>query len=112
MGGGIVFYRVAGQHLRNPELLCDRQKQLKIGNPKASRPKIVVIVCDDMGFSDIGCCSREIDKPNLNSLAADAIRVVDFHNHAKCSETRASLMTGLWHRQSRNLKAPDNATLA
>ena len=78
----------------------------------ASRPNIVVIVCDDMGFSDIGCYGGEIETPNLDRLAAGGIRFVDFHNNAKCSETRASLLTGLWHQQSRNLKQPGNVTIA
>jgi arylsulfatase len=78
----------------------------------AQRPNIIVIVCDDMGFSDIGCYGSEIETPNLDRLAANGIRFVDFHNNAKCSESRASLLTGLWHRQSKNLKAAGNVTLA
>ena len=76
------------------------------------RPNIVVIVCDDMGFSDIGCFGGEIDTPNLDALAAGGLRFVDFHNNAKCSETRASIMTGLWHQQSKNLKKPGHVTMA
>ncbi|MEO2017801.1 MAG: arylsulfatase [Fuerstiella sp.] len=76
------------------------------------RPNIVVIVCDDMGFSDIGCYGGEIDTPNLDRLAANGLRFTDFHNNAKCSETRASLLTGLWHQQSANLKKPGHVTLA
>lgn len=76
------------------------------------RPNIIVIVCDDMGFSDIGCFGGEIDTPNLDRLAAGGLRMVDFHNNAKCSETRASIMTGLWHQQSKNLKNPGHVTVA
>lgn len=76
------------------------------------RPNIVVIVCDDMGFSDLGCYGGEIDTPNLDQLASDGLRFTDFHNNAKCSETRASIMTGLWHQQSKNLKLPGNVTIA
>lgn len=76
------------------------------------RPNIVVIVCDDMGFSDLGCYGGEIDTPNLDRLAAGGMRFIDFHNNAKCSETRASLLTGLWHQQSKNLKKPGHVTLA
>ncbi|MCR9291596.1 MAG: arylsulfatase [bacterium] len=78
----------------------------------ADRPNIVVIVCDDMGFSDLGCYGGEIATPNLDRLAAQGLRFTDFHNNAKCSETRASLLTGLWHQQSDNLKQPGNVTLA
>jgi len=77
-----------------------------------SRPNIVIIMCDDMGFSDLGCFGGEIDTPNLDRLARGGLRLTDFHNNAKCSETRASLLTGLWHHQSRNLKKPGHVTLA
>ncbi len=76
------------------------------------RPNIVIIVCDDMGFSDLGCFGGEIDTPNLDRLAAGGLRFTDFHNNAKCSETRASIMTGLWHQQSKNLKLPGHVTIA
>jgi arylsulfatase len=76
------------------------------------RPNIVVILCDDMGFSDIGCYGGEIKTPNLDRLAANGLRFTDFHNNAKCTETRASLLTGLWHQQSKNLKQPGHVTIA
>ncbi|TWU65551.1 arylsulfatase [Crateriforma conspicua] len=79
---------------------------------ESSRPNFIVIVCDDMGFSDLGCYGGEIETPNLDRLASSGLRFVDFHNNAKCSETRASLMTGLWHQQSKNLKKPGNVTIA
>ena len=79
---------------------------------KPARPNIVIIVCDDMGFSDLGCYGSEIDTPNLDALAASGLRFTDFHNNAKCSETRASLLTGLWHQQSKNLKTAGHVTLA
>ena len=77
-----------------------------------SRPNIVLIMCDDMGFSDLSCYGSEIPTPNLDQLAAGGLRFTDFHNNAKCSETRASLMTGLWHQQSNNLAQPGHVTLA
>jgi arylsulfatase A-like enzyme len=79
---------------------------------EAPRPNIVVILCDDMGFSDLGCFGGEIDTPHLDQLAANGIRFTDFHNNAKCSETRASLLTGLWHQQSKNLKQSGHVTIA
>jgi len=82
------------------------------GAQAADRPNIVVIVCDDLGFSDLGCFGGEIDTPNLDRLAANGLRFTDFHNDAKCSQTRASLMTGLWHHQSDHLRNPNNVTLA
>lgn len=77
-----------------------------------TRPNIILIMCDDMGFSDLGSYGGEIETPNLDSLAYNGLRFTDFHNNAKCSETRASLMTGLWHQQSKNLKKPNHVTLA
>ncbi len=79
---------------------------------EAPRPNIVIILCDDMGFSDIGCYGGEIETPNLDRLAAGGIRFTDFHNNAKCTETRASLLTGLWHQQSKNLRKPGHVTMA
>ncbi len=78
----------------------------------ADRPNIIIIVCDDMGFSDIGCFGGEIATPNLDKLAMGGLRFTNFHNNAKCSETRASLLTGLWHQQTKNLKRPNHVTLA
>ena len=76
------------------------------------RPNVILIVADDMGFSDLGCYGSNIATPNLDQLAAGGLRMVDFHNNAKCSETRASIMTGLWHQQSKNLSAPGHVTIA
>lgn len=61
-----------------------------------SRPNIVLIICDDMGFSDIGCYGGEIDTPNINRLAEEGMRFRTFYNNAKCEHTRASLLTGRW----------------
>ncbi len=62
----------------------------------AERPNIVLIMCDDMGFSDIGCYGGEIDTPNLDRLATGGLRFRTFYNNAKCEHTRASLLTGHW----------------
>ncbi|MHC4734617.1 MAG: sulfatase-like hydrolase/transferase [Planctomycetota bacterium] len=61
---------------------------------KKTRPDIVVIMADDMGYSDIGCYGGEINTPNLDSLATRGMRFTQFYNCAKCSPTRASLLTG------------------
>jgi arylsulfatase len=68
----------------------------------AERPNIVVILTDDMGFSDLGCFGGEIDTPNLDSLAAKGLRFTEFYNTARCWPTRATLMSG---RYSNNLKS-------
>ena len=63
-------------------------------------PNIVLILADDMGFSDIGCYGSEITTPNIDALAADGIRFTQFYNTARCCPTRASLMTGLHPHQT------------
>ncbi len=62
---------------------------------KSKRPNIVLIMADDMGFSDIGCYGGEIETPHLDQLAAHGVRFTHFYNTARCCPTRASLMTGL-----------------
>jgi arylsulfatase A-like enzyme len=57
-------------------------------------PNIIVIMADDMGFSDAGCFGGEIHTPNLDKLAANGLRFTQFYNCARCCPTRASLMTG------------------
>jgi len=67
---------------------------------KAKRPNIILIMADDMGFSDIGCYGGEIKTPKLNGLAAGGVRFTQFYNTARCCPTRASLMTGLYQHQA------------
>ena len=64
------------------------------------KPNIVLIMADDMGYSDIGCYGGEIRTPNLNELAAGGLRFTQFYNTARCCPTRASLMTGLYQHQA------------
>lgn len=66
----------------------------------AKKPNIVVILSDDMGFSDLGCYGGEIATPNLNTLAAEGLRFTQFYNCARCCSTRASLLTGLYPHQA------------
>ena len=67
---------------------------------RADRPNIVIIMSDDMGYSDIGCYGGEIDTPNLNSLADNGLRFTQFYNTGRCCPTRASLLTGLYPHQA------------
>lgn len=68
--------------------------------PAATRPRpnIVMIVADDLGFSDLGTYGGEIGTPNLDRLAMDGLRFTQFYNNAVCVVTRASMMTGLYPR--------------
>jgi arylsulfatase len=61
----------------------------------AGRPNIIVILADDMGYSDLGCYGGEAATPNLNMLAKEGLRYTQFYNVARCCPSRASLMTGL-----------------
>jgi arylsulfatase len=65
-----------------------------------SRPNIVVILVDDMGFSDISCYGSEIQTPNLDKLAAEGLRFTQFYNTGRCCPTRAALLTGLYSHQT------------
>ena len=90
------------------------------------RPNIVLIVADDMGYSDLGCYGSEIPTPNLDRLAAGGLRFTQFYNAARCCPTRAALLTGLyphsagvghmlqsWHPPSyTNGLVPETATIA
>ena len=64
------------------------------------RPNIIIIMSDDMGYSDIGCYGSEIKTPVLDGLAADGLRFTHFYNTARCCPTRASLLTGLYPHQA------------
>ena len=64
------------------------------------RPNIIVILADDLGFSDIGCYGSEVPTPNLDQLAADGVRFTQFYNTPRCSPTRAALLTGLYSQQA------------
>ncbi|MEN6496016.1 MAG: arylsulfatase [Thermoguttaceae bacterium] len=66
----------------------------------APRPNIIVILADDVGYSDIGCYGSEIRTPNLDALARGGIRFTQFYNTARCCPTRASLLTGLYSHQA------------
>src|SRR5438445_3060377 len=66
----------------------------------AAPPNIVLIMSDDMGFSDLGCYGGEIRTPNLDALAANGLRLTQFYNTARCCPTRAALLTGLYSHQA------------
>jgi arylsulfatase A-like enzyme len=63
--------------------------------PGADAPNVVVMLADDLGYSDLGCYGSEIDTPNLDALAAGGVRFTNFHVTPMCSPTRAALLTGV-----------------
>jgi len=69
------------------------------GHEKSS-PNIILIMSDDMGYSDIGCFGGEIETPNLDKLASNGLRFSQFYNTGRCCPTRASLLTGLYPHQT------------
>ena len=62
--------------------------------PDRTRPNFILIMVDDMGYSDIGCYGGEVKTPNLDQLAKNGLRFTQFYNTAKCHTTRAELLTG------------------
>ena len=66
----------------------------------SSRPNIVVILADDLGFSDLGCYGSEISTPAIDSLARDGLRFTQMYNSARCCPSRAALLTGLHPHQA------------
>lgn len=64
------------------------------------RPNIVLILADDLGYSDLGCYGGEIATPNLDRLAASGIRYAHFYNTSRCCPTRAALLTGMYNHNA------------
>ena len=64
------------------------------------KPNVVLILVDDMGYSDIGCYGGEILTPNIDALASKGVRITQFYNTSRSCPARASLMTGLYQHQA------------
>ncbi len=73
---------------------------LSIYGQKDKRPNIIVILADDLGYSDLGCYGGEIETPNLDRLAANGLRFSNFYNAGRSCPSRASLLTGLYQHQA------------
>ncbi len=67
---------------------------------KNEKPNIVIILADDLGFSDLGCYGSEIPTPNLDKLAKEGLKMTQFYNAGRCCPSRASLLTGLYPHQA------------
>ena len=81
------------------QLSCSTSK--KFSKDSKERPNIVVIIGDDIGYSDLGCYGAEIQTPNLDGLAINGLRFKTFYNMSKCNPTRSSLITGLYRGDER-----------
>jgi len=77
-----------------------------------SRPNIVLMMVDDLGFSDFGCYGSEIETPNIDALAENGLRFSRFYNTAKCHSSRVSLLTGLYCDQAGSEKLSRGVTIA
>ena len=91
-------------HLKKPSILILMKKVLlpflflcaSLEVNAQQKPNIIVIMADDMGYSDIGCYGSEISTPNIDRLANNGVRLKQFYNTGRCCPTRASLLTGLY----------------
>lgn len=75
--------------------LAPLSSSISAGGNTQQQPNILVILADDMGFSDVGCYGSEIDTPNIDRLADEGLRFSQFYNHPRCSPSRAAMLTGL-----------------
>ena len=71
-----------------------------VSTPPEGAPNVVLVVLDDVGFAQLGCYGSDIDTPVIDGLAAEGIRLTNFHTTALCSPTRACLLTGRNHHRS------------
>ena len=75
---------------------CDREAQMPGSNPPSdTRPNILLIVADDVGYSDVGVFGSEIATPNIDALAAEGVMLTQFHVFPNCGPTRGAMMTGV-----------------
>ena len=69
-------------------------------SPNSRQPNVVLVMADDMGYTDIGCYGSEIQTPRLDKLASAGVRFTQFYNTSRCCPTRAALLTGLYSHQA------------
>jgi len=77
---------------------------LRAADAPAKKPNVLVILTDDLGFSDVGCYGSEIATPNIDSLAKEGLRFTQFYNTAKCHSSRVSLLSGRWCWEAGNVE--------
>lgn len=95
------IYRIAG--IATISLLflsSENSTAQKTVNKKDRRPNIVLIMADDLGFSDVGCYGGEINTPNIDFLANNGVRFTNFYNTSRCCPSRASLLTGVYNHRA------------
>src|SRR4026209_1823970 len=87
------------QAMRRRTFLALSASAAALRGQEKRRPNVLLIVADDLGYSDLGCFGGEIDTPNLNALASGGVRFSQFYSTARCCPSRASILTGQYsHR--------------
>ena len=106
----LMMYKKAFGGILSVLLLC--MALTALGSDIAgSKPNIVLVLVDDMGFSDLGCYGGEIDTPVIDGLAEAGLRFSRFTNSAKCTTSRYSLLSGQYHGAGYH-KMKNSTTLA
>jgi len=82
------------------QVSCTSGDKQQTTHKEQAKPNIILILADDMGFSDLSCYGSEINTPNIDQLAENGVRFTAFYNAARCCPTRASLLTGLYPHQA------------
>ncbi len=101
----LAFF-VAPPEMKLPALALLAALGLASAAASAPKPNILLIMADDLGFSDLGCYGGEIATPNLDALAANGLRFTQFYNTARCWPTRGALLTGYYAQQIRRDTLP------
>ena len=79
----------------SPQAPASTRQAQPVKNTDTRRPNVLIILADDLGWSDVGCFGSEVSTPNIDALAAEGLRFTQFYNCARCSPSRAALLTGL-----------------
>uniref|UniRef100_UPI0040475CE6 arylsulfatase n=2 Tax=Mariniflexile sp. TaxID=1979402 RepID=UPI0040475CE6 len=82
------------------QISCNNKSKEKHEKLAEKRPNVILILADDMGYSDLGCYGSEIKTPALDELAQNGLRMTQFYNASRCCPSRASLLTGLYPHQA------------
>jgi len=90
---------------------CLNLFQQLAGKQARNRPNVILIMADDLGYSDLGCYGSEIHTPNLDRLAEGGLRFAQFYNNAKCAPSRVSLLTGLYPQGSMAVRMTNDANI-
>jgi arylsulfatase len=96
----LIFYRLLILLLLIQMAGCARKPAVVSAPPAPEKPNIIIIMADDMGFSDLGCFGSEIHTPNIDRLANRGLIMTQFYNTSRCCPSRAALLTGVYQHQA------------